>query len=250
LPRHGSGAVLVTSRASDFSLADEMVTVDTFEPDVAETFLRNRVRRRNPQASSEPVGAVIERLGGLPLALEQAGAWVAQVPSHTFARFVQLYDDVSSDPFPDGTRPTGYEHTATTTRRVSIAAATRDARLPDRVLAVLAFFAPDAEAPCQWLRDMGDDRHFGAPGPAAIDGALDALYADSLATITADDTISVHRVVQDVTRHAPRPTPRVPPSVVSATKPPGNAGDHQRWPLLAALAPHAAAVADDHRRPA
>ena len=107
---------------------------------------------------------MLERLDGLPLALEQAAALVARTPERRFARFVELYDDREGDPFPDGTRPAGYEHTATTTCTVSVTAANDEAPLAERALQVLSFLAPEP-LPTQWLRDMGTSDFFDRVGP-------------------------------------------------------------------------------------
>lgn len=238
LPVRGTGAILITSRNTEFPNADDIVPVDTFPPAVAAEFLRKRVQVRNPHAAAEDLGPVVERLDGLPLALEQAAAWVARTPERRFARFVELYDDHTNDPFPDGTSPRGYEQTATTTWRVSIDAANDEAPLAERALSLLAFCAP-VGMPTRWLRDMGDDPFFDSAGPTAVDDALAALHAYSLATVASDGTIAVHRVIQAAARR------RTPPGANAAAirtlraQLPGDAENHLNWPTLAVLAPHA-----------
>jgi tetratricopeptide (TPR) repeat protein len=243
LPRRGIGAVLVTSRSPTFSLADEVTAVDVWSDDVAEKFLRSRVGATNAAAGSEDLSAVIERLGGLPLALEQAAAWVTETPARTFARFVALYDDASVEPFPDGTRPSGYDHTASTTWRVSLASAGSQTSLAPKMLALLAFLAPD-DLPCQWVRDLAHHPLIDGAEASAIDQALDALYAASLATITIGDTIRVHRVVQAITRRAHRDDPSALTLAITCLRQhvPGAPQDHSTWPSMAILAPHAAAL--------
>jgi tetratricopeptide (TPR) repeat protein len=243
LPRRGVGLVVITSRSPNFSLADEVVVVDTFPPDVARTFLRQRVAQANPAAAIEDLDATVERLGGLPLALEQAGAWVAQVPNRRFARFVELYDSVAQDPFPDGTRPSGYEHTATTTWRVSMNAASTEAPLAKPVMAVLSFLAPD-QIPCAWLREMGDDETFDRAGAAAIGAALDALHAYSLARIAPDDTIRIHRVIQAVTRRGASREAATAAIRALRRQCPEEPFDDRHWPTLALIATHALVVAE------
>jgi tetratricopeptide (TPR) repeat protein len=242
LPRHGQGSVIITSRSPDFSDVDEVLAVDTLPPDVAEDFLRSRIARRNEAAATEDLTAIVGRLGGLPLALEQAAAWVAQVPRRRFAELVRLYDDAAKDPFPDGTRPLAYEHTATTTWRVSIAAAKAAAPLADRAMALLSFMAPE-EVACGWLREMGDDEYFDRSGSVAVQEALDVLHGYSLATISDDDTIVVHRVVQAVTRRT-APVEAVDAAIRAVRRQsPGQAWDHVHWPTLVMLTPHVLALA-------
>ena len=241
-PRRGNGVVLITSRSSDFSNVDAIVDVDTFPSAVAEQFLRDRVRLRNPAAAEEPLGPVIDRLDGLPLALEQAAAWVAQVPNRRFARFVELYDDASHDPFPDGTRPAGYEHTVTTTWRVSAAAAAETAALADQVMAILGFLAPD-NISCSWLRDMADDAYFGRASEGMIHDSLDALHMYSLMSFTPADTVSIHRVVQAVVRRDAPATAESAAIRVLHRQLPADPVSPTSWAVVSTLAPHALAVA-------
>ena len=51
---------------------------------------------------------VAERLAGLPLALEMAGAWVARNPTRTWAGHLDLYGAASGEPFPERHRPIDY----------------------------------------------------------------------------------------------------------------------------------------------
>lgn len=241
VPRRGNGSVLITSRSADFGDVDVLIDVDTFPPSVAEQFLRRRVGQRNPAAADEPLAPILERLDGLPLALEQAAAWVAQVPNRRFASFAELFDDASGDPFSDGSRPVGYDHTATTTWRVSLAAAAERAPFAERVMALLGYFAPE-EVPCQWIRDMGDDDYFDRAGTIPITTALDELHLYSLVKISSNDRINVHRVIQTAARRnasvaAASAAVRVLKAQVS-----DDMGDPRNWAPVAAVEPHALAA--------
>lgn len=93
------------------------------------------------------------------------------------------------------------------------------------------------------LRDMGDDEQFEAAGPDAVDAALDALHGYSLAAIGPDDTISVHRVIQAVTRRSAGIAAASAAIRTVHRQCPEDATNDQSWPLIAVLAPHALAVA-------
>ena len=204
-PRRGVGATVVTSRNRNMGRIGEVIPVGTFPPAVAEAFLRERAGRRNEAAAAEDLTEVLARLGGLPLALEQAAAWVERAPNRRFARYVALFDDASAEPFPDGTRPLGYDHTAATAWRVSIAAAATEAPCAPRVLAVLGFLAPDP-LPCDWLRALARSADgYLAANDDEVDEGLAALHDYSLVEIGTDDTVSVHRLVQAAS--APRRAP-------------------------------------------
>lgn len=242
-PRRGHGTVVVTSRNRNFGRFGDVIEVDTFPPDVADRFLRDRVAPRNPGAAREDdVAGVVNRLDGLPLALEQAAAWVERVPNRTFTRYASLFDAAATDPFPEGTRPLGYGLTASNAWKVSIAAAEAEAPLAGRLLAALAFFASD-DLPCQWLREAAGHPYLAEGGgdAAAVDAALDALHGYSLVRITPEDTVTVHRLIQGVTRpSAPSGAEAFAAHVLSAQLP-DDVVDPANGPTLATMTPHALA---------
>jgi len=204
---------------------------------VAEAFLRKRVGERNGEAAREDLVPILERLNGLPLALEQAAAWVERVPNRRFAQYVKLFDDAASEPFPDGTRPLDYVHTATTVWRVSVEAAADEAPCAARVLDILSFLGPD-DLPCKWLRTLAtaSDPYLAATA-AEIDDGLAALHCYSLVEVAETDTVSVHRVIQAATRRtAPAEAAAAAISLLRAQVD-GQARNHRRWPTLAALVP-------------
>ena len=242
-PRRGNGATLITSRNRNMGRLGKVIVIDTFPDDVAEAFLRERVRETNAAAAAEDLADVLARLEGLALALEQAAAWVERVPNRRFADYAALFDDASKEPFPDGTRPLGYDHTATTAWRVSIDAAAAEAACAPRLLEILSFLAPEG-LPCAWLRELATagDPYLGAT-TAEVDDALAAVHGYSLVEVSEADTVGLHRVVQAAARrHAP---PEAAGSAIALLRAQadGNASDHTRWPTLARLVPHALAAA-------
>ncbi len=54
-----------TSRNRNMGRIGDVIAVDTFPPEVAKAFLRERVRARNPVAAEEDLTGVLERLVGL-----------------------------------------------------------------------------------------------------------------------------------------------------------------------------------------
>jgi tetratricopeptide (TPR) repeat protein len=199
-PKRGVGMVLITSRSRNFDRIGSVIELGVLEPEAAEHFLRLRVQARNPAAAAEPEArTVAERLDGLPLALEQAGSWVARAPTRQFSRYLELLDDASKEPFPDGTRPLGYDATAVTTWRVSIEAAAVDAPLAAKLMQVLGFFAPHP-LPLEWLVDKAvvQDPLLNCTADQVTD-ALVALHDYSLAQL-GSDTLRIHRVIQQAAR--------------------------------------------------
>jgi hypothetical protein len=211
----GGGMVLVTSRNRSFDRLGHVTEVGVLTPAVVEAFLRDRVRKNNPNSADEPaVVTVAARLGGLPLALEQAGAWVAASKTNTFARYLRLLDDASKNPFPDDTIPLDYERTTWDTWQVSIDAATAKAPLATKILAALSWIAPEGLS-LAWLTAAANDEYVighpsGADDAAAdespndddTEAVLEAVAALNQFSLVATDghTIDIHRVVQAATR--------------------------------------------------
>ena len=243
-PKHGQGSVVVTSRNRNFDRVGDVIDVSVFDIGTAERFLRDRVRVRNPAAAGEADAATVaERLGGLPLALEQAASWVARAPNRSFSRYVELYDDMSRDPFPDGTQPHGYEATALTTWRVSIDAATAEVPVAERLTWVLGYFAPD-NIPLRYLQtgDLAADAYLETTTDV-VDDALVALHDYSLIEL-GEKSLSVHRVVQDAARRTGDREAAGCALRVLRAQAPGDATNHVNWPALKVLTPHAIHAAD------
>ncbi len=241
-PRRGGGITLITSRNRNMNHIGSVLAVDAFPNDVADAFLRDRVRPLNPLAADEDLRAVLDRLGGLPLALEQAAAWVERAPNRRFGQYTRLFDDAAAEPFPEGTRPLGYEHTAATAWRVSVDAATSEAPCARRLLAVLGFLGSDG-LPCAWLRARAEagDPYLHAT-PVELDDALVALHGYSLVELTGADTISVHRVVQAAARREAASGAAGCAISLLRAQADGEPRNVPHWPVLSALIPHVLAA--------
>ncbi|BEL05659.1 FxSxx-COOH system tetratricopeptide repeat protein [Actinoplanes sichuanensis] len=140
----------------------------------------------------EGAGRLASDLGDLPLALEQAAAYVCQHAALSFDDYRKLL----AVQFPRVAADSGFG--ATDGRAVaSVWALTMTAirasnPLAGRVLDVLAWLAPD-DLPDDVLSPLADDRF-------DVEEAL-ALLASYSMISRADDAVSVHRLVQAVTRH-------------------------------------------------
>ncbi len=229
-PKRGRGSVLVTSRNRNLDGIGEVVDVAVFDTAMSEQFLRDRVKPRNPAAAGEP----------------EARDVATKAPNRRFARYRELFDDAGKDPFPDGTRPTGYDATAFSTWRVSVAAAKAEAPPAERLLWALAYFAPD-RIPLRYFEgeSVAADRYLGATS-AEVEAALAALHGYSLVDLGAD-SLSVHRVVQaSALRTGDREAAAFAIRVLRAQAT-GDARNHLHWPALRELTPHALHAADAAR---
>jgi hypothetical protein len=91
LPPAGNGRVLITSQSAVWP-PGQAVEVPVLDTEVAAGFLASRTGDPDERAAMELAG----ELGGLPLALEQAAAYI-QATGSTLAGYVSLFRDRRAD---------------------------------------------------------------------------------------------------------------------------------------------------------
>jgi len=168
------------------------------DPQVAAGFLVSRTGDADRRAALELAGV----LGGLPLALEQAAAYV-QASGESLAGYLALYRQRRPEMLARG-EPTGYPETVATTWRLAFEDLQQAAPGAAGLLRLLAFCAPET-IPLRLLLQpspglagqLGEDV---APvlGPLLEDkltanDSIAALRRYSLITPPADGSVSVHR---------------------------------------------------------
>ncbi|MEQ6342084.1 MAG: DUF4062 domain-containing protein [Gammaproteobacteria bacterium] len=243
LPQLCGGHALLTSRLANWSGSIAALPLGVLSPEAATEFLLARTAAQRRKQADDPAVArtLAKELGRLALALEQAGAYIAQ-RRLGFARYLEEWQEQRDkvlawfDP-----RLMQYPKSVAVTWQTSFERLGEPAR---RLLQRLAWLAPEPIP--ESLLDV--------PVPeldaAAADtfAALAELESYSLITRAADTpTFSVHRLVQEVTRRSQRDDPAhtalaealrwVDAAFV------GDPQDVRNWPVLDPLAPHARAVA-------
>ncbi len=252
VPPAGPGRVLVTSRNQIWP-PGQALEVPVLDPLVAAAFLAGRTGDADRRGALELAGV----LGGLPLALEQAGAYV-QASGQSLAGYLALFRQRRADLLGRG-EPTGYPDTVATTWTVAFEDVQRAAPGAAGLLRLLAFCAPEA-IPLRLLLQprpglagrLGQDV---APvlGPLLEDelaagDAVAALRRYSLISPPADGSVSVHRLVQAITAD------QMPADLASQWRQaaatvieaaiPADTRPSASWPVCAALLPHAQAALD------
>jgi len=252
VPPGGAGRVLITSRNALWP-PSQLVEVPVLSPGVAAGFLMERTGDRDDQAAV----AMAEAVDGLPLALEQAAAYI-QATGDSLAGYLTEFGRRRADVMARG-EATGHPAGVVTTWTLAITQLEQSAPGAAGLLRLLAFCAPDA-IPLGLLLQPRP----GLTGqlPAAVAPVLGSLLEDelpvkdavaalrrySLARPAGGGLVSVHRLVQAVTadqlpdelREAWR---QATAAIIEAAIP----DDTQRldtWPVFAALLPHARAVLD------
>jgi hypothetical protein len=252
LPPAGPGRVLITSRNQIWP-PGQVLDVPVLDPQVAGGFLVSRTGGTDQRAALELAG----KLGGLPLALEQAAAYI-QASGGSLAGYLASFLQRRPDLLGRG-EPTGYLETVATTWRLAFEDLQHAAPGAAGLLRLLAFCASEA-IPLRLLLQPrpGLAEQFGeevAPvlvplleDELAAGDAIAALRRYSLISPPADGSVSVHRLVQAVTadqmpaelasRWRQAAAALIEAAIPDDTAPPGT------WPGCAALLPHAQAVLD------
>ena len=254
VPPAGPGRVLITSRNQIWP-PGQALQVPVLDLQVAAEFLVSRTGNLDRRAVRDLAG----ELGGLPLALEQAAAYV-QASGDPLAGYLASFRQRRADLLGRG-EPTGCPETVATTWRLAFEDLRHAAPGAAGLLRLLAFCAPEA-IPVRLLLHprLGLAARLGdqvapvlAPlldDPLAAGDAIGALRRYSLLTPAAGGSVSVHRLVQAVTAdqmpaELARQWQQATAAVIEDAIP-ADTGTPGTWQTCTELLPHAqAALADD-----
>jgi hypothetical protein len=247
LPPGGPGRVLITSQNPNWPHG-QALDVPVLGPGAAADFMINRTSDPDAKAAAE----LAAELGGLPLALEQAAAYI-QATGSSLAGYLAGFRRRRRDMLGRG-EPTGYPGTVATTWALAFAGLEQSAPAAAGLLRLLAFCAPEAvplglllqprprptkglrRSPARTLKTLLED-------PLAVTAAIAALRRYSLISTATGESVSVHRLVQAVTAD------QMPVKLAKAWRQsagavieaaiPADPKQPDSWPTFAALLPHA-----------
>ena len=255
LPPAGGGRVLITSR-NPYWPGGRALEVPVLDQDTAAAFLLSRTGADPTEKAA--TGELADELGGLPLALEQAGAYMLAA-GRGIAEYLELFRNRRAELLDRG-NPAGYDKRVATTWALAfaelgqagpavgllrLAACCAAENIPLHLLlrpgSGLAGTFPADVAPL--LEPLLDDA-------LARDEAVAALRSYSLISEPHQGLISIHRLVQAITL-AQLPADlqtawqQAAAAVIEAAIP-ADTDPPATWPVCAALLQHAqAALADD-----
>jgi tetratricopeptide (TPR) repeat protein len=185
LPTTGSCKTIVTSRFAGWSAAVHAIGIDVLGREAARELL---MRRSNLEGQVHWLGAdrLAEELGCLPLALEQAAAFMFKVKIN-FDEYLALYARHRHEMLAERARGgTQYPASVATTWRTTIKHVSNDAR---SILRLIAHLAPE-DIPMSLLKNE-------VRTTLALHNALGELAEYSMIRL-GNGTLGVHRLVQAV----------------------------------------------------
>ncbi|WP_327265349.1 tetratricopeptide repeat protein [Streptomyces sp. NBC_01232] len=183
----GTGRFLITSRLAEGwqDLVDRPVTLGAMPVEDATELLR----RSSGRAELPDAARLSARLGHLPLAVAQAGAYLSQTGIGV-GEYLDLLDHRSAETFRGAAAGTPGDRTIAAVWTVTLDRIAEEDALALEVFRTLAWFAPDG-IPRSLLTPMADQ------GPLVH--ALGLLRAYRMVDFL-DRSLSVHRLVQEVFR--------------------------------------------------
>ncbi|MBY0275662.1 tetratricopeptide repeat protein [Candidatus Binatia bacterium] len=197
LPRNRAGHVLITSRHQSWHDLACAVDVDVMSAEEAARLLLSRSGDDDVEAARE----LAALLGYLPLALEEAAAYV-QATGRTLRDYVALFREHQGRLLAASLPPADYPTTLCTTWDMSLQRLASEEPAAVDLLTILAHLAPERVPRFLFLPPRsGADAGIAPPAPdeAALDRQLAALLRYSLVRVD-DDEIFIHRLLQAVIR--------------------------------------------------
>lgn len=237
----GPGHLIITSRNQDWATEAQTVEVDVFARDESIALLKRRGRDLSPHDSDR----LAERLGDLPLALEQAAVWQSET-GMSVEEYLHLFDDRLEQLLASGS-PQLYSTSVAATWSIVFDRLRVQSPASVQMLELCAFFGPEPIP----FRLLSLGRFASLPEPLAgtiSDSilrrrAVREIGRYALAQVDpAKDTLQVHRLVQAVLREGLTPEQRssylANAHELMAAANPGAPDNRRTWSQHAELSPH------------
>jgi tetratricopeptide (TPR) repeat protein len=210
LPPAGRGHTLLTTRAASMGRLAHPLEVDALDNEPGALLLLRRAERLAPDATLEQADvseravslSITQELGGLPLALDQAGAYIEETQC-SLADYLHLYRSQRADLLKarGGLVPDHPEPVAATWS-LSFAQVEKHSAAAADLLRVCAFLHPDAipeEIISEGATTLGPNLQAVAQNPLIFNQAIGVLLSYSLLKRQSEEhLLSMHRLVQAV----------------------------------------------------
>nr|CBH39267.1 conserved hypothetical protein, containing TPR repeats [uncultured archaeon] len=244
LPLGGAGHIIITSRNPLWGGVAKLMPAHVFDRAESIEFLCKRTGQEDKDAAD----ALADELGDLPLALEQAGAYI-ETTGISLTEYQELFQSRRKELWGDESHPPDYPDSVATTWSLSMRQISQETQAAVDLLNLCAFLAPDdisLELLCGGAEHLPEPLAATATDKLAMNRAIKALRQYSLIA-TSSEGLSVHRLVQAVVRdrlsedEEKRWTETVVPLLSAAF--PFDSDDVRTWHQCSRLLPHALAAA-------
>ncbi len=240
-PVDGPGQILVTSRNPSWAGIARPLEVAVFQRDES----KNLLSLRRSALADEDSDLIAEKLGDLPLAVEQAAAWLAEtgMPADEYLR---LFDEKVTEIL-DTSAPSDYEVSVAAAWNVSFDELSSRSPAAHQLLQVCAFFAPEPISRSLFAGVRGisvaPELDAALRDPMRLGRAIRDINRYGLAKIDhRSDTLLLHRLVQLVLRNRmgdqDRMEMRHGAHLLLANLDPNDPAATQTWPRYQEILPH------------
>jgi tetratricopeptide (TPR) repeat protein len=243
----GGGHVVITSRNPDWQELATPVEVHVFDRDESITLLR----RRAPQLTKADARRVAEALGDLPLALTQAGAYLADTAT-AVPDYLRLLAERTTELLGQGV-PVTYPESLAASVQITLERLAAQSPAALQLLSLAAYLAPEpipltlfTAYPAQLPDPLGSV----ARDPLAFTELTRLLRHHGLAPVEPT-TLTLHRLLAAILRAQPHQHPDLPTMAVRLLRAAVSADDPwdnpSTWPAWRQLVPHVLVATDPQR---
>jgi len=209
LPTEGKGHILLTTRAQAVGALAQRVEIEEMQPEEGALFLLRRAKILTENATLDAASAadrtlaeaLAKEMDGLPLALDQAGAFIEETPS-SLAEYLALYRQEGAKLRAERGELTTEHPSVTVTFSLASKQVADSSSAAADLLRVCTFLAPDAipeELFTEGAANLGENLGPVAASPLAFTKAIKEAGRFSLIERNpANQTLDIHRLVQEV----------------------------------------------------
>ncbi|MBV9141889.1 MAG: tetratricopeptide repeat protein [Pseudonocardiales bacterium] len=244
-PTNGPGELLITSRNPDWAAIARPLEVAVFTREESKELLR----RRGPEIDDADADRLAEKLGDLPLAIEQAAAWRAET-GMPVREYLRLFDEQVAEIL-DTSAPVDYDASVAAAWSVSFDELRIRNPAAHQLLQVCAFFAPEPITRSLFIGVRGvsiaPELDAALRDPMRLSRAIRDINRYGLARIDYRyDTLLLHRLVQVVLRNRMTPQRRAEmrhgSHLLLTNLDPNDPVSPKQWPRYQDVLPHAEAA--------
>ncbi|MDQ7809662.1 FxSxx-COOH system tetratricopeptide repeat protein [Amycolatopsis sp. A133] len=240
-PTNGPGEILITSRNAEWASVARPLEVAVFERAESVELLR----RRGPEIDIAEAEQLADRLGDLPLAIEQAAAWRAET-GMPVQEYLRLFDEKVAEIL-DTSSPADYEVSVAAAWNVAFDELRTRNPVAHQLLQICAFFAPEPISRA-FFSGVGSisilpEIDTALRDPMKLARAIRDINRYSLAKIDhRTNSIVLHRLVQIVLRNRMTPQHRAEmrhgAHLLLAKRDPNDPTSSKQWPRYQEILPH------------